>query len=109
MNCVLYTSDNMKLTVIPVGALLMMPSHSDALSCSLHENIYFYHKIRRDQNYDCVQTNVLFTLHVYLLRRTVFKLFSTTHLIFSSVLWNLKFSGFPLFLTQRDFVLCCYK
>lgn len=36
--------NNMKQTVILAGVLLMMPSHSDALSCSLNENIYFCHR-----------------------------------------------------------------
>lgn len=58
----------------------MMPSHLDALSWSLNENIYCYHKQRRDQDYDCVHMYVLFALHVYL-----------------NVLSNSKSSGFPFF------------
>lgn len=65
---------HVKRTVIPTG-VLMMPSLLDALSCSFNENIYFYHKEKKVQVYDCVRMYVLFALCVYLLRKKGFKLF----------------------------------
>lgn len=110
--------NNVKLTVTHVG--VFMPSHSDALACSLNENIYFYYKQRKDQDYGCVHMYNLFSFCVYLLRSKGFKLFSLVFFRFFFIrnfnffqcFIRVKTSWFSLFLTQRDFVAvkskwCC--